>query len=811
MSLPPMFIRRNTVKHNVKEPPFFRPLQMVNFYHRKMSHKSPKQRGAKLTKSCLAERLAHEDERSVSLSPTNNKSRVSKHRRTSGKKITSKQPAFVLGNSNAADLSEEDLVQLLFAKMKAREDNDAVASSEKEQMEVHVSQLMQDNLALRSQLDVLSNEIQQKASESRAYKTQIEAWKVKIAKFKYILNELGSGYKALRVETTQLKLTRASLDKDKTEIKGTIADTREQLFQASSSVEKSQSYLVESQTFINSMKQALKNAEEKTSSVQERLSDEKKRSALLETYIQDNSRLQAKRIGLIRADQLEMLKKLDFGFGTVTKQVDISQASVQSIMKQIREEFQKSFMCLGENRSQERLDIEQCNATVQECSSQIKSLTEELTAVIDKNSKMNGDRTQLLTEQLESVRENVGTESALLKRLAANEVTCISLYERLEACAPSIDKLRTFLESAQKKENSLAQQLEHLETRLSELQTTETTEPTAAEIKERAELELRLQQLSDELRTTDESLRSRATENEEMRLSLLEAVTKGQEAEARANRFESETIVLRDEVKAIESKIREELNRASVISRDQHRVKYEQQIHELLREKGEMRKSVEKVQNELMEAQKALIKALESNCMEKEISLAEQTAEVDRLREKEASIATQMSCMQRQLHEANEKSVGLEREIIVAKEEGSVSSKLLQDKLDILQKSLLSKEEECTRIQKELSVETSARLSLEAAMLVSTTDENIVNEKPDDRVYPNGGCPVAASPAEKQDVTRTEDTKVQSRESTPLESKDQHPGASQPVSQLPHIPEEVKNSTVVRGVVTELLEIMCER
>ncbi|KNG85359.1 rootletin [Aspergillus nomiae NRRL 13137] len=963
---------------------------------------SPKQRGAKLTKSCITERLAHEDERSVSLSPTNNKSRVSKHRRTSGKKITSKQPAFVLGNSNAADLSEEDLVQLLFAKMKAREDNDAVASSEKEQMEVHVSQLMQDNLALRSQLDVLSNEIQQKASESRAYKTQIEAWKAKIAKFKYILNELGSGYKALRVETTQLKLTRASLDKDKTELKGTIADTREQLFQASSSVEKSQSYLVESQTFINSMKQALKNAEEKTSSDQERLSDEKKRSALLETYIQDNSRLQAKRIGLIRADQLEMLKKLDSGFGTVTRQVDISQASVQSIMKQIREESQKSFMCLGENRSQERLDIEQCNATVQECSSQIKSLTEELTAVIDKNSKTNGDRTQLLTEQLESVRENVGTESALLKRLAANEVTCISLYERLEACAPSIDKLRTFLESAQKKENSLAQQLEHLEIRLPELQTTETTEPTAAEIKERAELELRLQRLSDELRITDESLRSRATENEEMRLSLLEAVTKGQEAEARANRFESETIVLRDEVKAIESKIREELNRASVISRDQHRVKYEQQIHELLREKGEMRKSVEKVQNELTEAQKALveserahmkkqseteclvlakdeqIKALESNCMEKEISLAEQTAEVDRLREKEASIATQMSCMQRQLHEANEKSVGLEREIIVAKEEGSVSSKLLQDKLDILQKSLLSKEEECTRIQKELSVETSARLSLEAgkskakseihtllrrvqdsehwvkkikesldqvdtispkepfsetlnrlvallqpvggknssdatiwteptdggtftcrdandakstsitpqgscgpsendvvqttefiyrtqsfqrsvhsspaneglkarsvgvadvklpcipdsqqsnsivpfssvrqlspvysisdqipidfaAMLVSTTDENIVNEKPDDRVYPNGGCQVAASPAEKQDVTRTEDTKVQSRESTPLESKDQHPGASQPVSQLPHIPEEVKNSTVTPKTVS---------
>ncbi|OGM39990.1 rootletin [Aspergillus bombycis] len=981
-------------------------IKSVALFKRKIHDRfpqSPKQRTVKLKKSCIAEHLAHEDERSVSLSPTNSKSRVSKHRRMSGKKITSRQPAFLLENSNA-DLSEEDLVQLLFAKIKAREDNDAVASSEKEQMEAHVSQLIQDNLALRSQLDVLSNEIQQKASESRAYKTQLEAWKAKIAKFKYILNELGSGYKALRVETTQLKLTKASLDNDKTEIKITVADTREQLSQASSIVEKSQSYLVESQTLINSMKQALKNAEEKTSSVQERLSDEKKRSALLETYIQDHSRLQAKRIGLIRADQLEMLKKLDSGFGTVTKQADKSQASAKSMMKQILEEFHKSFRCLAENHSQEKLDFKQCNATVQECSSQIKSLTEDLTAVIEKSSKMNGDRARFLTEQLESVRENVGSESALLKRLAANEVTCIGLYERLEACAPSIDKLRTFLESVQKKENSLAQQLEQLETRLSELQATETTEPTAAEIKERAELDLRIQQLSDKLRTTDESLRSRATENEEMRLSLLEVVTKGQEAEARANRFESEAITLQDEVKVIESKIREELNRASVISRDQHRVKYEQQIHELLREKGELRKSVERVQGELAEAQKALVEsetthmkkqneteclvlakaeqinALESNCMEKEISLAEQTAEVNRLREKETSIATQVSCMQRQLHEANEKAVCLEKELVVTKEEGSVSSKLLQDKLDILQKSLLSKEEEYTKIQEELSIETSARVSLEtgkskakseihtllrrvqdsehwvkkikesldlvdtvspkepfsetwnrlvallqpvgwknsseatsttltepmggdtftcrdadaaksisitpqgsrgasendvvqttefiyrtqsfqrsvhsspvneglktrnlevadvklpcipdsqqsnsivpfssvrqlspacsisdqipidfAAMLVSTPEENIVTEKPNDLIDPNGGSPVAASSAEKQYAARTEDTNVQSRDSTPLERKDQHPGASQSVSQLPPIPEKMKTSTVAPKAVT---------
>ncbi|KAE8418467.1 hypothetical protein BDV36DRAFT_159681 [Aspergillus pseudocaelatus] len=554
-------------------------------------------------KSCAAELLAHEDGKSVSLSPTNDKSRVSKRRRASGKKITSRQPAFTLAGNSYADLSEEDLFQLLLVKIKAREDNDAAALSEKEQMEANLSELTQENLSLKNQLDVFSNEIQQKASESRAYKTQLQAWKAKIAKFKYIINELGSGYNALRAETTQLKLTRASLDKDKAEIKGTIAETREQLLPASSIFEKSQCYLVESQTLINSMKQALKDAEEKTSSVQGRLSDEKKRSALLETYIQDSSRLQAKNIGLIRADQLEMLRKLDSGFGTVAKQVD---KSAHSIMEQVLEEFQISFRRMGEDCAQGKLDFEQCKVAVQECSFQIRSLTEDLAAVIEGSSKVNGDRTRLLTEQLRSVQEDMGSESALLKRLSANVVTCTSLHKKLEACAPSIDKLGSFLEVVQEKENSFAQQMKQLETRLSEMQTPETTEPTTAEIKERVELDLRIQQLSDELRTTEESLRSRAIENEEIKLSLLEAVTKGQEAEGRASKFESQAIALQDEVKAIESKIREELNRASVISRDQHRVKYEQQIHELLRERGELLKNVEKVRDELMGAQKAL-------------------------------------------------------------------------------------------------------------------------------------------------------------------------------------------------------------
>ncbi|KAE8418466.1 hypothetical protein BDV36DRAFT_159679 [Aspergillus pseudocaelatus] len=366
--------------------------------------------------------------------------------------------------------------------------------------------------------------------------------------------------------------------------------------------------------------------------------------------------------------------------------------------------------------------------------------------------------------------------------------------------------------------------------------------------------------------------------------------------------------------------------------------------------------------------------------MEKEISLAEQAAEVSRLREMETSIATQKSCMQGQLYEANEKAATLEKELIVVREESSALSKLSEDKLDILQRNLLLKEEECTKIQTELSVETSARLSLEtgklkakseihtllrrvqdsehrvkkikelldqvdaaspkepfsetwnrliallqpvgvrnslevttrneptdggalrchdtdaakstsitstpqrscgasendvvqttefiyrtqsfqrsvysspakeslkssnlemtdvklpcipdsqqsnnivpfscvrqlspacsisdqvpidfAAMLVSTPEESIVAEKPDTLADPNGAYQMAASSAEKQGAARTADMKGHSSESTPLGRKDQDPGAGQPVSQPPSIPEEMENSAITPKAIT---------
>ncbi|KAF7595083.1 hypothetical protein BBP40_007286 [Aspergillus hancockii] len=710
---------------------------------------SPRQSTRQLKNSCVVERLEHDDElreRNLLSAPTNNDFRVTKCRRTNRRRVAPMQLASVLASNGNSELSEEDLFQLMIDKLKCREENEAAAASLKEQMEANISELTEENNALKTQLETLSTEMQKKTLESREFKSQVEAWKTKLGNFRCLLNELGSGYRLLRGEANQLKATRSSLNKDRKEIHNNIAETRGQLSQVSSIVEKSQSNLMESQTLVNSLTLALKDAEEKTTYVQGQLSDEKKRSASLETYIQDSSRLQAKKMGLIRADQLTMLQKLDFAFETLGKQVDLSQATTESMLREALDECHMSVKHMGESCTQDKLEVQKYTTTVHELSSQIKSITIELTKAMQKSSEVDGNRSQVLIGQLQSLGESLGSSSVLLKQLSTSEARCLSLQERLETFVQNVDRFSSSLGSIWDKEDNLTRQIEQLDRKLSEVQTLEMTRPTAAEIKKKHNVELKLQDLSTELRLTEESLKSREIENEELKQSLLEAVSKAQKTEFRANGLELETIALQDEIKTIETKIREELNRASVVARDQNRVKHEQQIHELTREKVELQKCIGIVRDKLAVLQKALdqnqstyarkqseaecillekekqIQALEINHIEKDVLLAEKDMEIKRLREMEASITVQQLSVQGQLDEVTGKVADLERELTRVKEETIASSKITQERLISAQNGFLEKEEECTIIQRKLSSEVAARMSLETGKSKSESE-----------------------------------------------------------------------------------------
>jgi chromosome segregation ATPase len=299
------------------------------------------------------------------LGPTTDHFRVSKRCHTNGKKVPSAKRTMTLASENGgAQLSEEDLFQLLINRMRVREENQIAVSNLQERMEADMSELAEENKSLKDQLETLDNQLQRSKSQSKTYRAQIENWKAKLAKFKGILNELGAEYRNLHNENLRLKDSKATLENERTEIESGIDDARRQICQAAALVGEKRNQLAESEKKIEAMTLALKNAEEKTAFVQTQLAEERRRSSILESYIHNNSRSQTKQLAVIQTEQQQMLSRLNSTFDVLGQSVNASQAATQTTLELTLEKSFSLLKELSEQLSSGRVDIQQCNDTV---------------------------------------------------------------------------------------------------------------------------------------------------------------------------------------------------------------------------------------------------------------------------------------------------------------------------------------------------------------------------------------------------------------------------------------------------------------
>lgn len=241
------------------------------------------------------------------------------------------------------------------------------------------------------------------------------------------------------------------------------------------------------------------------------------------------------------------------------------------------------------------------------------SITAQLTKEIEKGSEANGNMVNVLQVHLRNIEDGLGSDSALFKKLAVNDQLCGSLYEKLDLVGPNIFNLTSCLNGLEEKETSLSQQMEELGRSLAAQKPDEEavlTPEIIGYMTENTRLQLRVQEISAELNSKDENLKIKEMESDNMKDSLAGARTKVQEAEDRATQLESETTSLREKINSIETNVREELNRASVVSRDQIKARFEQQIHKLLKEKSDIENDAGNVREQLANAQESLVSRL---------------------------------------------------------------------------------------------------------------------------------------------------------------------------------------------------------
>ena len=124
---------------------------------------------------------------------------------------------------------------------------------------------------------------------------------------------------------------------------------------------------------------------------------------------------------------------------------------------------------------------------------------------------------------------------------------------------------------------------------------------------ERQEIESQIQKAAAELKAMEDTLKTKDQDNETTKQLLLEARDAVDRAEARAAKEATGKSEMQDKMKNTELAVRTELSRASIIARDQVKAKFEQQIHELVKEKDDKEKDLGKAKEELEKSTASLV------------------------------------------------------------------------------------------------------------------------------------------------------------------------------------------------------------
>ncbi|KAH1987175.1 hypothetical protein KXV74_002531 [Aspergillus fumigatus] len=527
--------------------------------------------------------------------------------------------------------------------------------------------------------------------------------------------------------------SKATLENERNEIESGIKDAKRQISQAAVLVKEKRTQLAESERKVESMTLALKNEEDKTAFVQTQLVEERRRSSFLESYIHNNSRVQTKQLAIIWTEQQEMLNKLNSAFDRLDQSVNASQAANQTTLELTLEKTFPLLKELSEQLLSCRADIQQYKDTVHKIFSSVNMFDFKLNEGLERNFALNENVAHKVLEQLKLFENTNGCHMALLKQLGINEEQYNTVREMLEALEPSMQTISSSLTTLNEKGIDLTQHITHLEKSIFEAQNPAPTIDVCALFTENAALKDQKEQLSIRVRSAEENAKAKELETEKANCALLDVTAKMQEEMKRAQDFEAEVVNQRQKIISIEAKIREVLNRASVIARDQAKARSEQQIHKMLREKAEAEKDMATIRESLAAVQASMAEKeneaktqrheLESTILEREQQLreleasrtqiatrmSEQEAELELLREAKVAALAQQKKISHQLAEVQGTIVELSDRL----SSKDVEFKYVQKKLDTCQSNLLKREEELTQVKKKLCNADSARSKME--------------------------------------------------------------------------------------------------
>lgn len=268
--------------------------------------------------------------------------------------------------SGLHQLTEDNLFEMLIGRIRQREENEIAVANLQRRIEFQNLELRQENHDLHQQLETGHLRLERMDTEVKKNQARLQDWKLKIRKFKQVVDELGHDHDILKDENERFKATAASLEKEKSVLFQAVDNAKLQIARAEETAEEQRKEISEKEKSIALLQQSLTAAEDQDECTKAELISERNRSATLESYIQNYAIAQAKQIGLIRDDQVKLAQDLEKELGSVVFNMTTVKDNTLSETRTAFETCHASIQALTEKFSKEMSEVQESKDSTRE-------------------------------------------------------------------------------------------------------------------------------------------------------------------------------------------------------------------------------------------------------------------------------------------------------------------------------------------------------------------------------------------------------------------------------------------------------------
>ncbi|KAJ5928320.1 hypothetical protein N7466_007276 [Penicillium verhagenii] len=605
------------------------------------------------------------------------------------RKSNRRQRSISVSKADPQNLNEVTLFELLIAKIKQREENEAAENAMHHEVETQNTLLSKQNQDLRQQIHLAQLRLQKTVEESKANRSLLSEWKSKIRSFKQVVNELGRGYDDLRNEANEQRERALSLEKEGSDLTTDICQTKVRISQAEEMIDSQQKRIFEDDKAIAVLEQALSGSRKGEENAKLQLSEQKKRVVMLEAYIQNFAMAHTKQIGLMKEGQEILIERFTKGLDAVTHD---SSSVKDAVLLAIADAFgtcQSTIMSLTNKFSEEQINVEEFTREAHDVVSRIGSLSSQFSENIEGSIRVNNGVAKTLRAKIEEIQCLLGPKSSMMTRLDQCDSSCAALKTNLDTIEPKINALGNSAKALTATESSLVQDLESFSKKLADAQL-QTNNPVlekelAGKFAENTHLQIQLHDLGSKVDTLQQALSDKGRLIQDSQNSLAEITAKQQMAESQNRQLEAGKAALRLEFETAEKNMRQEFSKRNAELIDQLRNEHEAELRVFQKEKDDIEEvsqtlivQLEGIQNSLIEAKtlvdehgkerKALledtgqqIQDLKKSDEESKAQLEAQRAEIEKFQELDAISRVENSELRDHLEQAQQKIKDLEQ------------------------------------------------------------------------------------------------------------------------------------------------------